>query len=83
MCYLETNTAELFNSSEKSNFLCIKIYKNIMNIFINEPRELNQLPNLGNIDLKFNLGSYIINNSKDLNFFIGRSSNGKSYVILK
>ena len=35
-----------------------------MNIFINEPKLLNDLPLLGTFDLEFNLGLFIINNAK-------------------
>jgi hypothetical protein len=73
---MEIDAYNILNGTEDSNFLCVKISKNIMNIFINEPNELNEIPKLGNIDLKFDLGTYIVNNSKDINFLIGSRLNG-------
>jgi hypothetical protein len=74
---MEINAYNLLNGTEDSNFLCVKISKNIMSIFINEPNELNEIPKLGNIDLKFDLGAFIVNNSKNINFLIGSRLNGK------
>ena len=47
-----------------------KIYKNKLNLFINEPTFLGKIPS-NEIILDFDLGSYIVSNRKNLNFFVG------------
>ena len=76
---MEINAYNLLNGTEDSNFLCVKIAKNNMTIFINEPNELNELPKFGIFDLKFDLGTFIVNNSKNINFLIGSRLNGNFY----
>jgi len=47
-----------------------------LNIFINEPKLLNDLPLLGTFDLEFNLGLFIVNNAKISNYYIARDLEG-------
>ena len=53
-----------------------------MDVFINEPTDVNGVPFLSNIHAKFDLGSFIVRNSRNINFFVGIDLSGKSNTFI-
>jgi len=48
-----------------------------MDFFINEPKDVNGVPFASNIPAKFDLGSFMVRNSRNINFFVGIDLSGK------
>ena len=53
-----------------------KIYKNNLNLFINEPIGLNSTLSINTINLNFDLGSFIAKSIDKCNFYISRDLKG-------
>jgi hypothetical protein len=76
-CFLEID-AKNFHSqnSTKANFMALKIYRNTLDIFINEPKTISGKVNINTMSLVYDLGTYLVNNSKMINYFIGDDLSG-------
>ncbi len=48
-----------------------------MDVFLNEPNDVNQVPLASNIHAKFDLGSFMVRNARSINYFVGIDSLGK------
>jgi hypothetical protein len=83
-CFLELDAVSLFSqNSTKANYLALKIYKNTLEIFLNQPKNINEKVNINAITLNYNLGSFLVNNSKIINYFIGNDLSGNVTFDLK
>ena len=72
-CFEQIN---LSNLATKENFFAIRIHQSSLDLFINEPKSLESNLTVPSINLSFDLGSYIVNNSQRINFLIGADLKG-------
>jgi len=56
-----------------------KIYKNVFNLFINEPTKLQNIPAI-EFNLTFDLGTYITSNKNKLNYYVGNDIKSEIYT---
>ena len=56
-----------------------KIYKNVFNLFINEPTKLQNIPAI-EFNLTFDLGTYITSNKNKLNYYVGNDIKSEIYI---
>ena len=57
----------------------LKIYKNVFNLFINEPTKLQNIPAI-EFNLTFDLGTYITSNKNKLNYYVGNDIKSEIYI---
>lgn len=72
-CFIELDAKSL---KIKENFLALRIYKKSIDLFVNEPNDFFEILSFPSIDLNYDLGSYLVNNSKKLNFLVGTNFDG-------
>jgi hypothetical protein len=80
LCTVEINTKNLFltSTSRNVNFLTVRIFENQLQLFINGPESLNELPTLPIIYLNFDLGAFIVDSIQIGNFIISQDLSGVS-----
>lgn len=74
-CFLVVNLPKL---EKKDNFFAMRIHKKSLDLFINEPSDLEKDLSVTSIDLSYDLGSYLVKNSDRINFYVGIDSNGEN-----
>jgi hypothetical protein len=80
LCY-KVSPYKPYSSLSKIEFLIkiLKIYKNVFNLFINEPTKLQNIPAI-EFNLTFDLGTYITSNKNKLNYYVGNDIKSEIYI---
>ncbi|RNA01582.1 atlastin-like isoform X2 [Brachionus plicatilis] len=74
-CFEEVSLPKL---AKKENFFALRIHQKSLDLFVNEPSDFDQDLSVASIDLAYELGSYIVNKSEEINFFVGIDFRGEN-----
>ena len=74
-CQLVVKSSRFFKKG--ANYLGIKVYKNQLDLFINQPNFLGEELEFETMDIGYDFYNYLSSNAKQTRFFVGRDLNGK------